>query len=149
MAPVTRVLLRPARMISGYTQQVTARCSFSGFCHRSPGCAEAAVRTSAFSPAQGALHPAGSPRVKSVPETASDLVINMATVTFRVVPKKNRTYHVELVRPDGSRRTITGFRSEHEAQAWGIQAERMISAERPRLDMRFAGRQTNRPSGEH
>jgi hypothetical protein len=49
----------------------------------------------------------------------------MATVTFRVIPQKNRTYHVELVRPDGSRRTITGFRSEHEAQAWGIQAERM------------------------
>jgi hypothetical protein len=53
----------------------------------------------------------------------------MATVTFRVVPKKNCTYQVELVRPDGSRRTIPGFRSEHEAQAWGIQAERMISAE--------------------
>jgi hypothetical protein len=56
----------------------------------------------------------------------------MATVTFRVIPKQNRTYHVELVRPDGSHRTITGFRSEHEAQAWGVQAERMIRAE-PRL----------------
>ena len=57
----------------------------------------------------------------------------METVAFRVVPKKNRTYHVELIRPDGSHRTITGFRSEHEAQAWGVQAERMISAEGPRL----------------
>ena len=57
----------------------------------------------------------------------------MATVTFRVVPKKNRTYAVELVHPDGSRRTIPGFRSEHEAQAWGIQAERMMSAEGLRL----------------
>jgi hypothetical protein len=57
----------------------------------------------------------------------------MATVTFRVIPMKDRTYQVELVRPDGSRRTITGFRSEHEAQAWGVQAERMISAEGPRL----------------
>ena len=84
-----------------------------------------------------------------VPEAAIDLVISMATVAFRVIPQKNRTYAVELVRLDGSRRTITGFRSEHEAQAWGIQAERMISAERPRLDMKFAGRQTNRPSGEH
>jgi len=68
-----------------------------------------------------------------VPEAAIDLVINMATVTFRVVPKKNRTYHVELVRPDDILRTITGFRSEHEAQAWGVQAERMISAEGPQL----------------
>ena len=57
----------------------------------------------------------------------------MSTVAFCVVPQKNRTYHVELVRPDGSRRTITGFRSEHEAQAWGVQAERMIDAQRPRL----------------
>jgi len=57
----------------------------------------------------------------------------MATVTFRIIPKENRTYQVELVRPDGSRRTIPGFRSEHEAQAWGVQAERMINAEGPRL----------------
>jgi hypothetical protein len=57
----------------------------------------------------------------------------MATVTFRVIPQKNHTYHVELVRPDGSHRTITGFRSEHEAQAWGVQAERMINANRPWL----------------
>ena len=106
------------------------------------------MRTSAFSPSQDALHPAGFPLVKRVFEAASDLVISMATVTFHVVPKKNRTYHVELVRPDGSRRTITGFRSEHEAQAWGIQAERMISAERPWQDMKFAGR-TNQPSGKH
>jgi len=84
-----------------------------------------------------------------VSEATIYFVINMATVTFRIVPKKNRTYHVELVRPDGSRRTIPGFRSEHEAQAWGIQAERMISAERPWQDMKFAGRQTNRPNGEH
>ena len=66
-------------------------------------------------------------------ETTIYFVINMATVTFHVIPKKNRTYHVELVRPDGSRRTITGFSSEHEAQAWGVQAERMINAEGPRL----------------
>ena len=97
----------------------------------------------------GRLAPSRVSAGERVPEAAICLVISMATVTFRVVPKKNRTYHVELVRPDGSRRTITGFRSEHEAQAWGIQAERMISAERPRLDMKFAGRQTNRPSGEH
>jgi hypothetical protein len=96
----------------------------------------------------GRLAPSRISAGERVPEATIDLVINMATVTFRVVPKKNRTYHVELVRPDGSR-TIPGFRSEHEAQAWGIQAERMISAERSWLDMRFAGRQTNRPSGEH
>jgi hypothetical protein len=79
------------------------------------------VRTSAFSPSQDALNP------------TICLIISMATVTFHVVAKKDRTYHVELVRPDGSHRTITGFRSEHEAQAWGVQAERMINAEGPRL----------------
>jgi hypothetical protein len=63
-------------------------------------------------------------------EAAIYFVITMATVTFRVIPQKNCTYYVELVRPDGSRRTITGFRSEHEAQAWGVQAERMIKADR-------------------
>jgi hypothetical protein len=91
------------------------------------------VRTSAFSPSQDALNPAGSPRVKWLSEAFIYFVTSMAAVTFRVIPKKNRTYHVELVRPDGSRRTITGFRSQHEAQAWGVQAERMISAEGPRL----------------
>jgi hypothetical protein len=79
------------------------------------------------------LNPAGYLRMKWLSEATIYFVISMATVTFHVVPKKNRTYHVELVRPDGSRRTIPGFRSEHEAQAWGIQAERMISAEGPRL----------------
>ena len=112
-------------------------------------CAGYCVRTSAFSPVTGRLAPNRISAGERVPETAICLVISMATVTFSVVPKKNRTYQVELVRPDGSRRTIPGFRSEHEAQAWGIQAERMMSAERPRLDMKFAGRQTNRPSGEH
>jgi len=96
----------------------------------------------------GRLAPSQVSTGERVPEAAICLVITMATVTFSVVPKKNRTYQVELVRPDGSRRTITGFRSEHEAQAWGIQAERMISAERPWQDMKFAGR-TNQPSGKH
>ena len=71
--------------------------------------------------------------MKRVPEAAICLVISMALVTFQVIPKKNRTYAVELVRPDGSHRTIPGFRSEHEAQAWGVQAERMMSAEGLRL----------------
>src|SRR3954462_947571 len=68
----------------------------------------------------GRLAPSRISAGERVPEATIDLVINMATVTFRVVPKKNRTYHVELVRPDGYRRTITGFRSEHEAQAWAF-----------------------------
>jgi len=66
----------------------------------------------------------------------------MATVTFRVIPQKNRTYHVELVRPDGSSRTIAGFRSEHEAQAWGIQAGRMIDADRSWLAQPAASSRT-------
>jgi hypothetical protein len=88
------------------------------------------------------LHPAGFPRVKRVPEAAIDLVISMATVAFGVIPQKNRTYAVELVHLDGSRRTITGFRSEHEVQAWGVQTERMINADRPWLGRRAASLQT-------
>src|SRR5690348_14958821 len=75
------------------------------------GCANCRVLT-----VTGRLAPSRVSAGERVPEAAICLVISMATVTFRVVPKKNRTYHVELVRPDGSRRTIPGFRSEHEAQ---------------------------------
>jgi hypothetical protein len=100
------------------------------------------VRTSAFSPSQDALNPAGSLRVKWLSEAFIYFVTSMAAVTFRVIPKKNRTYQVELVRPDGSRRTITGFRSEHEAQAWGVQAERMIKADRSWLTRPAASSRT-------
>ena len=66
----------------------------------------------------------------------------MTNIVFRVVPQEDRTYHVELVRPDGGLRRVTGFQSEHEARAWGVQAERMMVA----ADRRLA---TSQREGRH
>src|SRR3954462_15652107 len=61
---------------SGSIVLLTHCGSFNGFCHRSLGCAEAAGRTSAFSPSQDALHPAGFLLVK---ECLKPLFISLST----------------------------------------------------------------------
>jgi hypothetical protein len=45
---------------------------------------------------------------------------------FRVVPRGDSVFDVEMHIPDGRSRTVPGFCSEHEADAWIVQAKRMI-----------------------
>jgi hypothetical protein len=50
----------------------------------------------------------------------------MAETSYRVVPGKDSSYDVEMEKSGGRRTVIPGFRSEHEANAWIVQAKRLI-----------------------
>jgi hypothetical protein len=53
---------------------------------------------------------------------------NMVDTSYRVIPRAKHRFDVEMARPGGSRKTIEGFVSEHEANAWIVQTQRMIRA---------------------
>jgi hypothetical protein len=55
----------------------------------------------------------------------------MAKTTYRVVSRRNAGFDVEIAGPTGKPRTVPGFGSEHEANAWIIQAQRMVHAAHP------------------
>jgi hypothetical protein len=50
----------------------------------------------------------------------------MTDISYRVVPRGKSGFDVEMDKPDGRKQTVPGFRSEHEADAWIVQAKRMI-----------------------
>lgn len=50
----------------------------------------------------------------------------MTDIAYRVVPRGKTSFDVEMEKPDGRKQTVPGFRSEHEADAWIVQAKRMI-----------------------
>ena len=50
----------------------------------------------------------------------------MADTSYRVVPGKGSGYDVEMDKSGGRKTVIPGFRSEHEANAWIVQAKRLI-----------------------
>ena len=50
----------------------------------------------------------------------------MTDISYRVVPRGKSGFDVEMDMSDGRKRTVPGFRSEHEADAWIVQAKRMI-----------------------
>jgi len=50
----------------------------------------------------------------------------MTDISYRVVPRGKNGFDVEMDKADGRKRTVPGFRSEHEADAWIVQAKRMI-----------------------
>lgn len=50
----------------------------------------------------------------------------MTDICYRVVPRGKNGFDVEMEKPDGRKQTVPGFRSEHEADAWIVQAKRMI-----------------------
>jgi hypothetical protein len=55
----------------------------------------------------------------------------MVDISYRVVPRSKRRFDVEMAKPDGHRKMIEGFGSEHEASAWIVQTQRMIRAAGP------------------
>jgi len=55
----------------------------------------------------------------------------MVDISYRVVPRSKRRFDVEMAKPDGHRKMIEGFASEHEASAWIVQTQRMIRAAGP------------------
>jgi hypothetical protein len=50
----------------------------------------------------------------------------MTDISYRVVPRGKSGFDVEMDKPDGRKQIVPGFRSEHEADAWIVQAKRMI-----------------------
>jgi hypothetical protein len=50
----------------------------------------------------------------------------MTDISYRLVPRGKSGFDVEMDMSDGRKRTVPGFRSEHEADAWIVQAKRMI-----------------------
>jgi len=50
----------------------------------------------------------------------------MAENSYRVVPRGKSGFDVEMDKPSGRKTTVPGFRSEHEANAWIVQAQRLI-----------------------
>jgi hypothetical protein len=50
----------------------------------------------------------------------------MAESSYRVVPRGKSGFDVEMDKPNGRKTTVPGFRSEHEANAWIVQAQRLI-----------------------
>ena len=55
----------------------------------------------------------------------------MVDTSYRVIPRAKHRFDVEMAKPSGSHKTIEGFASEHEANAWIVQAQRMIRAANP------------------
>ena len=55
----------------------------------------------------------------------------MTDISYRVVPRGKSGFDVEMEKPDGRKQTVPGFRSEHEADAWIVQAKRMIREAAP------------------
>jgi hypothetical protein len=52
----------------------------------------------------------------------------MIDTSYRVIPRAKHRFDVEMARPGGSPKTIEGFATEHEANAWIVQTQRMIRA---------------------
>ncbi len=56
----------------------------------------------------------------------------MEKTTYRVVSRRGgASFDVEIAGPTGKPRTVPGFGSEHEANAWIIQAQRLVHAASP------------------
>jgi hypothetical protein len=55
----------------------------------------------------------------------------MTDASYRVIPRGKSGFDVEIDRPDGRKQTVPGFQSEHEADAWIVQAKRMIREASP------------------
>jgi hypothetical protein len=55
----------------------------------------------------------------------------MADNSYCIVRRGKTGFDVEMATPDGRQKTVPGFASEHEANAWIIQAQRMIRGAGP------------------
>jgi hypothetical protein len=55
----------------------------------------------------------------------------MVEISYRVVARAKHRFDVEMARPNGRPKMIEGFGSEHEANAWIVQTQRMIRAAGP------------------
>ena len=54
------------------------------------------------------------------------ILVRMAVPNFKLVQQPDRSFSVSLQTAEGRLRTIDGFNSEHEAQAWVVQTKRMF-----------------------
>jgi hypothetical protein len=63
----------------------------------------------------------------------------MTVPNFKLVQQPDRSFSVSLKTAEGRLKTIDGFDSEHEAQAWVVQTQRMFYEIDPRA------RPPNRP----
>jgi hypothetical protein len=58
----------------------------------------------------------------------------MAIATFQLSPQDDGSFNVAMTTAGGQRRTIPGFRSEHEAAVWIVQTQRLLQPAAPRLN---------------
>ena len=70
------------------------------------------------------------------------MLAGMAFPTFKLVPQPDHSFSVSLKTAEGRLKSINGFDSEHEAQAWVVQTERMLYEIDPR------SRPPTRPPGK-
>ena len=59
----------------------------------------------------------------------------MADISYRVIPRAKHRFDVEMAKSNGTRKVIEGFASEHEANAWIVQTQRMIRAASPWISL--------------
>ncbi|HEY1936202.1 MAG TPA: hypothetical protein VGG99_29700 [Acetobacteraceae bacterium] len=57
----------------------------------------------------------------------------MALPLFQVIRQPKGSYSVDMTTPDGRRKTVSGFATEHEATAWVVQMERAMQENDPRF----------------
>jgi hypothetical protein len=60
------------------------------------------------------------------------ILVGMTVPNFKLVQQPDRSFSVSLQTAEGRLRTIDGFDSEHEAQAWVVQTKRMFYEIDPR-----------------
>jgi hypothetical protein len=58
-------------------------------------------------------------------------LFRMAVPTFKLVPQPDRSFSVSLTTAEGRLKTIDGFDSEHEAEAWIVQIKRTFYETNP------------------
>jgi hypothetical protein len=56
----------------------------------------------------------------------------MAIATFQISPQSDGSFNVEMTTTGGLPRTIPGLGSEHEANAWIVQTQRLLQQADPR-----------------
>jgi hypothetical protein len=57
----------------------------------------------------------------------------MAIPQFQLIRLPKGSFSVDMTTPDGRRKTVPGFSTEHEAVAWIVQMERALQENDPRF----------------
>ena len=73
----------------------------------------------------------------------------MVPTVYRVVRQKGHGFGVDLTMPDRSHRLVSGFESEHEADAWIVQTKRFVQMTWPREALPIRETERSRHNASH